>query len=239
MLRNNPKTIIEGHIATKSQVEYFFKIFGAVAILCIESTLKIGNDAERLDVIAQVIAECDGEPDTYYVIFCCRPQSSGCDLNNAKHGFSLPIYCILCNGLSFEFFKFEGTTPNPSFFRGCFPGDPKHLQRGLHVPDFTTTETSLPFILQLRCVCETIFDIMLGAYISGLKAYREQSASVSKWVCVKRPSLDRWDHALESADDALATFRKAESQRKDGNVDFADIDVLAGMRLLRERYYFL
>jgi len=87
MLRNNPKTIIEGHIATKSQVEYFFKIFGAVAILCIESNPKIGNDAERLDVIAQVIAECDGEPDTYYVVFCCRPQSSGCDLNNAKHGF--------------------------------------------------------------------------------------------------------------------------------------------------------
>jgi hypothetical protein len=48
-----------------------------------------------------------------------------CDLNNAKRGFSLPIYCILCDGLSFEFFKFERTTPNPSFFRGCFPGDPE------------------------------------------------------------------------------------------------------------------
>jgi len=217
MLRNNPETIIESRIGTKGRVEYFFKIFGAIAILCIEWKLKIGTNLERLNKVAQVIAECDG-----------------CDLNNAKRGFSLPIYCILCDGLSFEFFKFERTTPIPTFFRGCFAGDPEHLQRGLQVPDFTTTETSLPFILQLRCVCETIFDVMVRAYISGLKAYRERSASAGKWEGVKRPSLDGWDQALKSADDALATLREAESRRKDGDVDSADTNVLAGMRLLQE-----
>jgi hypothetical protein len=190
MLRNNPETIIEGRIATKDRVEYFFKIFGAIAILCAEWKLRKGNNAERLDEIAQVIAELDGKLDTSWDIFCCRPQSSGCDLNNAKRGFSLPIYCILCDGLSFEFFKYERTTLIPSFFRGCFPGDPEHLQRGLQVPDFTTTETSLPFILHLRCVCETIFDVMLTGYTSGLNAYGKRSVLAGKREGLKRPSLD-------------------------------------------------
>ena len=63
MLRNNPETIIEGRIGTRGRIEYFFKAFGAVAILYVEAKLKIGNDAERLDAIAQVIAQCDSEPD--------------------------------------------------------------------------------------------------------------------------------------------------------------------------------
>jgi len=122
--------------------------------------LRFLNDAERLEMVSRVIAECDG-----------------CDLNNPRSSFSLPVYCILCDGLSF---KFERGTLKPSFFRGCLSGDPEHLKHDLRVSDFTTTETPLPFILQLRCVCETIFDVMLQAYISDLKAYHERSASASK-----------------------------------------------------------
>ena len=62
MLRNKPETIIKGCIGTQGRVEYFFKTFGAVAVLCIEMKLKVGNDDERLKVIAQVITECDGKP---------------------------------------------------------------------------------------------------------------------------------------------------------------------------------
>ena len=48
-----------------------FKTFGAVAVLCIEMKLKVGNDDERLEVIAQVIAECDGKPHASLAyIFC-------------------------------------------------------------------------------------------------------------------------------------------------------------------------
>ena len=54
---------------------------------------------------------------------------------------------------------------------------------------------------------------------------------------MKRPSFDGWDQALKLAEDALETFRKAETQRKDGNVDSADASVLEGLRLLHERYY--
>jgi len=100
------------------------------------------------------------------------------------------------------------------------------------LPDPKTMETPLPFILQLRCICETIFDIMLNAYISALIAYHNRSTSMRKREGVKRPSLDGWDRALKFAKDALATFRQAENQRKDGNVDSADLSVVEGLRLL-------
>ncbi|KAF8622535.1 hypothetical protein AX15_006941 [Amanita polypyramis BW_CC] len=218
MLRNKPETMIDGRIGTQGRIEYFFKTFGAVAVLCIEMKLKVGNDDERLKIIAQVIAECDG-----------------CDLDNYTRGFSLPIHCIFTDGLTYEFFKFE-RNPNPSFIRGCFPGDPKHLRRGLKVPDYSSMSTTLPFILQLRCTCETIFDIMLSAYIAGLKAYYARSEEMGRKKGSKRPSLDGWDRALQSAGRALAAFREAEVQRKDGDLDSADATVDQALLALQERY---
>ncbi|KAF8223297.1 hypothetical protein L208DRAFT_548631 [Tricholoma matsutake] len=63
-------------------------------------------------------------------------------------------------------------------------------------------KTSLPFVLQLRCACEIIFDVMLSAYIAGLTAYYDRSEDKGKKQGSKRPSLDgcfnrlnvRWQH---------------------------------------------
>jgi hypothetical protein len=57
---NTPETILEGRIATKGRIEYQFQTYGGVTILFIEVKLEIGGLAERLDCVAQVIAECDG-----------------------------------------------------------------------------------------------------------------------------------------------------------------------------------
>ncbi|KAF8233174.1 hypothetical protein L208DRAFT_1268124, partial [Tricholoma matsutake] len=216
MLRNNPETTIDGRIGTQGRIEYFFQTFGAVAILFIQMKLKVGNDAERLKAIAQVIAECDG-----------------CDLNNSTQNFSLPIHCIFTDGWAFEFFKFE-RNPNPIFIRGCFPGDPAHLRRGLKVPDFTAMKTSLPFILQLRCAWGIIFDVMLSAYIAGLTAYYDRSEDKGKNQGSKRPSLHGWDRALQSAKRALAAFREAEDQREGGDLDSADTIVDEALLALQE-----
>jgi len=62
MLRNIPVTMINGRIGTQGRIEYFFKTFGAVVVLCIEMRLKVGNDDERLKIIARVTAECDRKP---------------------------------------------------------------------------------------------------------------------------------------------------------------------------------
>jgi hypothetical protein len=95
--------------------------------------------------------------------------------------------------------------------------------------------TTLPFILQLRCACETIFDVMLSAYIAGLKASYIQSEEKGKRQGSERPNLDGWVLALQSADRALAAFRQAEVQRKDGNLDSADATVDQALLALQER----
>ena len=99
-------------------------------------------------------------------------------------------------------------------------------------------KTTLPFILQLRCACETIFDMMLSAYIAGLKANYVQSEEKGKRQGSKRPNLDGWDRALQSADRALAAFRQAEVQRKDGDLDSADATVDQALLALQGRYKF-
>jgi hypothetical protein len=97
-------------------------------------------------------------------------------------------------------------------------------------------ETSLPFILQLRCVCETIFDVMLSAYIAGLQAYYNRSEGKGKKLGSKRPRFDGWDRALQSATRALAAFRKAEGQRQAKDIDSADAIVEEALLALHERY---
>ena len=97
-------------------------------------------------------------------------------------------------------------------------------------------KTCLPFILQLRCACEIIFDLMLSAYIAGLKAYYNRSQEKGKKQ--GSTSLDGWDRALQSAECALAAFREAEGQREGGDLNFADATVDRALLALQDRYKF-
>ena len=44
----------------------YLKAFGSISVLFIEVKYKIGRGAERLNEIAQVIAECDGESSFFF-----------------------------------------------------------------------------------------------------------------------------------------------------------------------------
>jgi hypothetical protein len=59
-LLNKPETIMEGRITTKGRIEYQFQSYGSINIVFIEVKLNIGSSTERLNFVAQVIAECDG-----------------------------------------------------------------------------------------------------------------------------------------------------------------------------------
>ena len=59
--RNLSESVIKSHITTKDQVEYYFNMIGPIAVLFKEVKHKIGSNKERLDAIAQVIAECIGQ----------------------------------------------------------------------------------------------------------------------------------------------------------------------------------
>ena len=59
--RNLPESTIEGRIATKDRVQYHFTAIRSTVLVLIEVKFKIGNAKERLDAVAQIIAECDGQ----------------------------------------------------------------------------------------------------------------------------------------------------------------------------------
>src|ERR1700722_7565713 len=58
--RNLPEWIIEGRITSKGRIEYYFRAFGSISVVFIEVKFAIGDTEERLDAVAQIIAECDG-----------------------------------------------------------------------------------------------------------------------------------------------------------------------------------
>ena len=59
-IQNTPESLMNGRITTRGKM-YHFKTFGALTVVFVEAKLKIGSVEERLNVIAQVIAEFDGQ----------------------------------------------------------------------------------------------------------------------------------------------------------------------------------
>ena len=57
-IQNTPESLMNGRITTRGKM-YHFKTFSALTF--VEAKLKIGSVEERLNVIAQVIAECDSQ----------------------------------------------------------------------------------------------------------------------------------------------------------------------------------
>lgn len=58
-----PKSLMKGHSTTQGQIEHHFLAFGVIGIVFIEAKLAIVTPIQRLNAIAQVIAECDGQSD--------------------------------------------------------------------------------------------------------------------------------------------------------------------------------
>ena len=58
-IQNTPESLMSGRI-TKDRIDYHFKTFGLITVVFVEMEpeLEPGN---RLDVIAQVIKECEGQ----------------------------------------------------------------------------------------------------------------------------------------------------------------------------------
>src|ERR1700722_8456905 len=153
--------------------------------------------------------------------------STACDWNNTTQGYDVPIVGILCHGTSFEFFSFNGSK-SPKFTRGCLPGDPKKFRRGLRLADFTLDGPGA-FMADLRPICEIIFDLLVGAYISSLTAFRDRSQ--------RRGNRERkWEEALMHAQEAFKKFRDAETQRKCKQIGAANSLVDNAMEALKRRY---
>lgn len=89
-------------------------------------------------------------------------------------------------------------------------------------------DTYLFFILQLRCVCETIFDVILSASIAGVKtrAYHNRLK--------EEGSSFEWDNrALRSAE-----LAQTDTLHECGDIPSADGIAKGVLVALRTRYYF-
>lgn len=53
--------MLEGRWTSRDRIEYQFVAFESVVLLFMEVKLKTGSSVERMNAIAQLIAECDGE----------------------------------------------------------------------------------------------------------------------------------------------------------------------------------
>ena len=93
-----------------------------------------------------------------------------CDYANDRAGFhSFPIYAILCDGITFEFFSFNGKTAQPTFSRGVFRLPNAEPIETLAVGIYGS-KTNAEFIFSLRPICETLFYFLLLAYKTGIEA---------------------------------------------------------------------
>jgi hypothetical protein len=150
-----------------------------------------------------------------------------CDLSNSLlklHSF--PIYGILCDGQSFDFFSFDGSTKPPTISHGVFQ------RNGGTFPSLPVGNPRLrgaiDFILGLRPICEAIFYCLLMGYRSGIKAYLQRSVHNGKGL------KETWEKSLQQADEAIDLALKATSRAA---IDPVSSNTLAedALRKLTER----
>jgi len=203
-IRNVPESVIQGCISTRGRIEYHFLVFGELSLLVIEVKYRLGTSDERLNAIAQVIAECDA----------CDHANDHLDLNLSK------IYAVLCDGTAFEFFSFESGDPQPTFCRGVFrTSDPQPYER-LSTADYHATSL-VEYIRSLRPICETLFYFLLLTFHGRLEALTTRF--VERGINEARPrnGTPNWAEAQLHAKEALRLAMDA-AERASNHDDAAD-----------------
>ncbi|KAN0079175.1 hypothetical protein V8E54_004389 [Elaphomyces granulatus] len=221
VLQRNPGPVFwhcEGRIATKGRIEYQFQTYGGVTILFIEVKLGIGGLAERLDCVAQVIAECDA-----------------CAWLNHQNGYDIPIMAILCDGHGFYFYKFINKAhpkSSPQLFQGEFPDGSTKIDL-----DDASPKGGLSFetlIKKLRRACDTFYYIFLSGYRTGLEAYWQSSVEKGKAQGKERDSTSKWQEAMLHASQALEEALVAWNLYNEGKVDESKASGEKAAQLLAE-----
>jgi hypothetical protein len=148
-------------------------------------------------------------------------STTGCDYANSRLGFgAFPIYGILCDGKSFEFFRFDSSTKPPTFSR-CQHSSAPPARYALSVADLSGHST-MDFIASLRPVCETIFYFLLLGYTTGIHAQYQRSCSRGEESGKRRESTDAWQTANRLAEQALQNAIAATAQAAAGEYIQAD-----------------
>ncbi|KAF8338095.1 uncharacterized protein EI90DRAFT_3041622 [Cantharellus anzutake] len=215
-IRNTPGTLLGGRWTTKGRAEYQFIVLGIVSILFVQFKPDTGSAVERFNAIAQLIAECDAG-----------------DFANQRNDLQDPIYGILCDGETFEFFMFSPNTESsdrPSFFYGSL-NTPTGREFRMSLPRFDGMFSSIGFMRVLRPICEVIFDLFLKSYIECLTQHYNISKERSK-SGPNRANLGGWEAAINNAKVALDMCRRADQHRAASEWESCSSKAESGMRML-------
>ena len=131
----------------------------------------------------------------------------GCDYANSRLGFgAFPIYGILCDGKSFEFFCFDSSTKPPTFSR-CQHSSAPPGRYALSVADLSG---------------HSIFYFLLLGYTTGIHAQYQRSCSLGEESGKGQESTDAWQTANRLAEQALQQAIAATAQAGGGDYIQAD-----------------
>ena len=220
-------------MTTGGPIKYYFVALGSISILVIEVKHRIMSN--RLNAIAQVIAECDGRSfDTWILVLLMLTDITACSWQNSGVFPSLvPIFGVLCDGSTFEFFKYQEQGGSYTFSRGCLSGDAQAFRMGLPISNPSLSPKL--FLKEFRIICETLFDIMLQAYVLSSEAFRDRSVARSTRLSAPGKSLTTWEEALRSARSASDKCRKADESCSHGKIEDANSMAHEGMQDLASR----
>jgi len=215
LIYNTPESLLEGRIASKGRMEYQFKAFGGITVLFVEVKLNIGSLSERLDCIAQVIAEADA-----------------CAWTNLHQEFIVPIIAVLCDGKSFTFFKFLNRRQTrkaiSQFFIGEFPDN----SREQPIMEMASGADPESFLRYSRSLCESLFYVFLSGYHSGLKAEWNRSVEEGKKQGQARQSTPMWLNAIRLAEEVIEVAKLARIQSEEGRIEESNQSALSALECL-------
>lgn len=176
-----------------------------------EAKLQIGSDDDRLNAVALVMAECDGQAFLYHRSSHHVVETHSLRLEqHASQYFYVDLQHALQQK---QFFSFDGGTKPYKLSMGAVRGSRFRVAGGLALHGFSSKLTARPFIHGL---CEAMFNLPLFAYITSLKVFHCQSLPASRdW---KRKSLDDCDsnQAPKLTEEALEKSQAAEIQCRSG-----------------------
>jgi hypothetical protein len=110
---NQPECILDAQYTKRGRIEHHFYAMRTVSIVFIEVKKSLVMGRRRLDVIAQVLAECTGVlgfNSLQLLILITILMVLACDYANSKRQHWVPILAIVCDGRDFEFLVYDSGT---------------------------------------------------------------------------------------------------------------------------------
>jgi hypothetical protein len=202
---NKPEALLDSEFTKRGRIEHHFYALRSVSIVFIEVKKPYVEGKGRLDIIAQVLAEC-----------------AACDYTNSKTQHWVPILAILCDGEKFEFLVYD------SGAKSVYSSE-----MIIGVVDMKSKPDLL--LSSLKETTEYIFDYFLMAYINGLRSFGHNSELVAAWSKSKRRKYtEKWVDALAKAEYAHMLCREAAELARGGMFEEAEDTAARGITTLQE-----